>query len=327
MKPIVANILKNKRTVAIVAAGLLMVAFWFFFWFRILGRDLPKTEILRSENAAWNSRTEVLRRQLELYEETLEGVEDRNDDLYRSIYGLKPIPEETKTAGFSGGRRYEYLDSLGADRELKSVVRGMDVLLKRAYIQSIALDEVHALSARAGEMALCVPSVPPLCPDRRTFSVTSPFGHRIDPVYGGSSYHDGVDLATFRGNPVYATGDGVVEYADCKFRGYGNEVVIDHGYGYKTRYAHLNLMTVMDGMTVHRGEQIGEAGNTGKSTGVHLHYEVLYRGAPVNPMNYMDLNMPVSEFRAMAELRREESPRDRKSTTTELLKRRRKSNE
>ena len=125
-----------------------------------------------------------------------------------------------------------------------------------------------------------------------------------------------------RGSPVYAVGDGVVEKAEIKFSGYGNEIIIDHGFGYKTRYAHLNTIEIAPGMKVSRGEKIGTVGNSGKSTGSHLHYEVLYRDGRANPMNYMDLTIPEEEYRSMIDKRSEESVRGKKLSTSELLKKR-----
>ena len=133
-------------------------------------------------------------------------------------------------------------------------------------------------------------------------------------------------MAAPTGTPVYCTGDGVVVQAEFKSNGYGNQIVIDHGFGYQTRYAHLSVITVVAGMRVKRGEQIGNVGSTGKSTGPHLHYEVLYRDNRVNPMNYMDFNMPLDEYRAMIETRREDSPVGKKSSTTELPRRRNRKN-
>ena len=134
-------------------------------------------------------------------------------------------------------------------------------------------------------------------------------------------------MATATGTPVYATGDGVVTMAEFKSNGYGNQVVIDHGYGYQSRYAHLSVITVAEGMTVKRGEQIGNVGSTGKSTGAHLHYEVVYRGNRVNPMNYMDFNMSLDEYRSMIGTRRQESPVGKRTSTTELLRRSRQGHE
>ena len=177
----------------------------------------------------------------------------------------------------------------------------MDVLTKKSYVQSKSFDEVAQLSKRAGDMASCIPAIPPINPDPSKYRLSSGFGYRTDPVYGRSARHTGVDFAMKPGNPIYSTGDGVVESVKFEFFGYGNQVVIDHGFGYKTRYAHMRNIGVVEGMKVKRGECIGESGNSGKSTGPHLHYEVIYKGSPVNPSNYYDLAITPEEYAEMVQ--------------------------
>lgn len=315
--------LKVLRTVLLVIAAPALVYLYFWLYTTVFGFELPKTAILRRQNARYQAKIELLNRQMDICEETIAGIEERDDHVYRSIYGLGDIPEELKNSGLGGANRYGYLDELGANSALKSSIRRADMLTKRSYLQSKSLDEVGQLARDAGDMVACVPSVPPICPEKGKYHLSSPFGGRTDPVYGGFEYHSGQDIATHRGNPVYATGDGVVAVAEFNFRGYGNEVVIDHGYGYKSHYAHLNTIEVADGMVVHRGERIGTVGSSGKSTGCHLHYEVIYRGSFVNPMNFMDMDMPVDEFKAMVREREASSSHGKRTSTSEILNRRR----
>ena len=135
--------------------------------------------------------------------------------------------------------------------------------------------------------------------DKTKYRLSSSFGYRTDPFTKKSKFHSGVDFAMKPGNPVYATGDGVVESVKFEFFGYGNSVVIDHGFGYKTRYAHLKSISVMEGMTLKRGECIGQTGNSGRSSGPHLHYEVIYKGRQINPYNYYDLTISPEEYQSM----------------------------
>jgi murein DD-endopeptidase MepM/ murein hydrolase activator NlpD len=150
-------------------------------------------------------------------------------------------------------------------------------------------------------MAMCIPAIPPVNPDPSVYRLSSGFGYRSDPIYGRSAFHKGVDFAMNPGNPVYSTGDGVVESVKFEFFGYGNQVVIDHGFGYKTRYAHLKAVGVVEGMKIKRGECIGQSGNSGKSSGPHLHYEVIYKDRPVNPANYYDLSITPEEYATMVQ--------------------------
>jgi len=309
-----------KIAVAVLAAaGFVFLYFWLYT--SVFHWDLPKTAILKRRAAEWEAKMEVLEGRLDLYDRTLTGIEQRDDEVYRSIYGLGSIPDEVKNSGLGGQNRYAELDRLGTNSDLGWTVRWLDNLTKRVYVRSKALDEVGQLARNAGDMISCVPSVPPLAPDPVKVHLSSGFGYRTDPVYGGGENHGGQDFATSIGTPVYSTGDGVVIQAEYKSNGYGNQIVIDHGYGYQTRYAHLSVISVVEGMQVKRGELIGKVGNTGKSTGPHLHYEVVYRGNRVNPMNYMDFKMPVDEYLSMTEQRREDSPVGKRSSTTELLRR------
>lgn len=313
---------RRLRIAGLAVVGIALVALYFWVFTSVLKLDLPKTAILKKQLAHWESKVDVLDNRLSVYDRTLTGIEERNMKVYRSIYGLSDIPEGLQDFAFEGSRHYAWLDSLGANADLKRLVRRMDGIEKRTCLQSKALDEVKIIASQAGDMISCVPAVSPLSTRAGNFRLSSPFGGRTDPVRGGYEYHRGQDFAADKGTPVYSSGDGVVEKAEFKFTGYGNEVVIDHGYGYKTRYAHLSSIEVNEGMKVRRGERIGAVGRSGKSTGFHLHYEVIYRGNQVNPMNFMDVNMPWSEYEAMVKMRAEESPKDRKSSTSELLRRR-----
>lgn len=293
------------RAVLIVlsVAGLCMLYFWLFT--SVLGWDLPKTARLKKENAIWQSKIALAERQMDICEETLRGIEERDDFVYRSIFGLNVIPDEVKEAKTDPGA-----DPLTAR---------LNALTKRAYVQTMALDEVYGIAIDAGDMVSHIPAVPPILPKQGSYRMASPFGYRTDPVYGGTRFHAGQDFAADVGYPVYVTGDGVVEKVNYGFTGYGNEIIIDHGFGYKTRYAHLSRIDVAKGMKVLRGDQIGAVGKTGKATGPHLHYEVIYRGNAINPYSYMNLDMTVEEYIAMITRRREESGPKTKSTL-ELLK-------
>lgn len=287
-----------KRTAYVMAvAGTVCLYFWLYT--EVFNFDLPKTAKLRRENAEWQTKINLLRSDVNSCEQILAGIETRDDDVYRAIYGLAPIPEDVKKAGYGGVSRYEYLDDMGSSDLLKNMVMRIDVATKRAYLQTNALDEVAVVARNAGDMKSCIPAVPPIRPKKYEFRISSHYGYREDPVYHKSAFHDGVDFATTLGNPVYVTGDGTVVTVRYKFFGYGNEVIVDHGYGYRTRYAHLNSIDVNVGQKLKRGDRVGEVGNTGKSTGPHLHYEIMYMKKSVNPEEYMDLNMSPEDFDAM----------------------------
>ena len=288
------------RSLAIFIGSLVLSVGYLWVYSSVLDLELPKTIILKKRNAEWASKMEVMNRHLDRYDEALTALQMRDDDIYRSIFGMHEIPMEIRNAGFGGVNRYEHLEGYGYELLKNTVVR-LDVLTKKSYVQSKSFDEVAMLSKRAGEMASCVPAIPPVVPDRSVYRLSSSFGYRSDPFTGRSKRHTGVDFALKPGNPIYATGDGVVEVVKFEFFGYGNWVLIDHGFGYKTRYAHLKSIGVAEGMKVKRGECIGISGNSGRSSGPHLHYEVMYKGNYVNPANYYDLTITPEEYSTMVQ--------------------------
>ena len=275
--------------------GLAVLYFWLYT--SVLELELPKTLLLKKTNAELISRAEVLNRQLDRYEDALSTLQMRDDGIYRSIFGMNEIPSDVRNAGFGGVNRYSHYSS----GLLKNTAVRLDILTKKTYIQSKSFDEIAHLSKRAGDMASCIPAISPVTTDRRIYRLSSSFGYRADPFSGGTKRHTGVDFALKPGNPIYATGDGVVESVKFELFGYGNQVLINHGFGYKTRYAHLKTVGVAEGMKIKRGECIGLSGNSGRSSGPHLHYEVLYKDRHVNPANYYDLTITPDEYATMVQ--------------------------
>lgn len=284
-----SGMMKMIRKVSVIVLGIGMVALYSWLYVSVFRFPLPKTAILESKKARWESEMDVMSRQLDVYNRILKGIEERDDDVYRSIYGLDEF-----THGNDCAQAFDESFSRVSFFEGR-----MDDMIRRAALQSESLDTVRFLAERAGDMISCVPAVPPLIPDPDNVRLTSNFGGRIDPLYGGYEFHPGQDFACSVGMPVYATGDGTVVISEMSSYGYGNTVVVDHGYGYRTRYAHLSSIAVDEGMKISRGDKVGAVGRTGKATGPHLHYEVEYKGRKMNPMSYMDLSMPASEYRAM----------------------------
>ena len=260
------------------SVGLSVLYLWVFT--SVLGMDLPKTALLKAEMARWDARIDLMNSRLDRYESNLDALRIRDDDIYRSIFGMNEIPASIRTAGIGGVDRYAFLDGLEPTNTLKNTALRIDKLTRMTYVQSKSFDEVAAVSKRAGDMASCIPAVPPIIPDPSKYNLSSQFGYRTDPF------------------------TGEVEY---DFFGYGNCVNIDHGFGYKTRYAHLDRMTVIEGMKVKRGDKIGESGKSGRASGPHLHYEVFYKGERVNPMNYFDLSMSKQDYIAMTNRQEKEN--------------------
>jgi len=280
---------------AVVLSGiaLFLLYMWVHVWVR--GLDLPKTRILKRQNAAWSTRMDRLSQQLDRHHEELSMLEIRDDKIYRSVYGLDEIPQAVRGSGLKGESRYAALEGTA----LLDVARRLDVLEKRAYIQSRSFDDITQLQQTAGDMAAHIPAISPINTDRSTYHMSSPFGYRSDPLLGFTKRHTGMDFACPPGNPIYATGDGVVVKVARERRGYGNHVEIDHGFGYKSRYAHMSRIDVQEGQRLKRGDCIGLTGRSGRITGPHLHYEIIYRRDYVNPALYMDLDISPQDYAGM----------------------------
>ncbi len=276
----------------VLLSGILVLLLYIWISVSVLGTDLPKTAILKRRNADWSIRMDRMAGLLDRCEEQLAMLEVRDNKIYRSVYGMDEIPSAVRLSGLGGENRYTDLEGTA----LRGIVNRLDVLEKRAYIQSRSFDDVAMLQKTAGDMAAHIPAIPPMSTEAGSFHLSSPFGYRSDPLLGYQKRHTGMDFACPPGNPIYATGDGVVVKVAHERKGYGNHVEIDHGFGYKTRYAHMSEIAVEQGQNVTRGDYLGLSGKSGRVTGPHLHYEILYRKDYVNPALYMDLDIAPKDY-------------------------------
>jgi murein DD-endopeptidase MepM/ murein hydrolase activator NlpD len=239
---------------------------------------------------------DLLKRQYRLLEsrmdvalDVMEDIGQRDDNLYRVILQGDPIGEANRNAIIDNAYRYDSLQSLPDAQLVLSVSRKMDLLERQLYLQSKSFDEIVALCRNQEDRLQCIPAIQPVA-DKNLKQVASGYGWRTDPIYNTRKFHSGMDFSANKGTDVFVTGNGRVISAGWQ-QGYGQCIDVDHGYGYVTRYGHLSKINVFKGRVVKRGDKIGEVGSTGKSTGPHLHYEVLLRGVPQNPADYyfMDL--------------------------------------
>ncbi len=276
-----------------------MVALYWWLYLAVFGYDLPKTAHLKQINDGWVAKMDILDRNIEEYDNVLTTLQMRDDYVYRSLFGMNTISKEVRNAGFGGVNRYDYLANADHDGRMKSTMMKLDILTKKSYVQSKSYDEVGEQAKRADEMASCIPNISPVIPDPSKYRLSSGFGTRTDPITGRIAHHAGLDFAMPVGSPIYSTGDGTVVKIEYSRVGYGNSIVIDHGFGYKTRYAHMSSIFVEEGTKVRRGDFLGKSGNSGKSSGPHLHYEVIYMDRQVNPYSYVDLDIPVDEYSSM----------------------------
>ena len=276
------NILKR----LFVGMGLGAASFILLLW--IFGS--PSEKELRIENSRLVAQYNVLSRRLDDALGVMKDIQQRDDNLYRVVLQADPIADAVRRAGYGGTNRYEVLMDMANSDLVVNTTQKMDMLDRQLYIQSQSFDEVVALCKEHDDMLKCIPAIQPVA-NKDLKKTASGYGLRIDPIYTTTKFHEGMDFSANIGTPIYATGNGTVTKAGWQ-SGYGKIVKINHGYGYETWYAHMNDIDVRVGQKVVRGEVIGKVGNTGKSTGPHLHYEVHVKGRVVNPVNYyfMDLN-------------------------------------
>lgn len=244
---------------------------------------------------------ELLQKKMDQVDKVVADLEDRDNNIYRVIFEAVPIPNDVRNAGFGGVDRYKKLEGYDNSELIIETTKRLDKLTKRLYIQSKSFDDVVKMARNKQQL---INSIPAIMPINNKFLRHAPsgFGWRTHPIYKSSEFHPGMDFASPEGTPIYATGDGVVERADNTAHGYGNHVVLNHGYGYQTLYGHMSKIATSIGKKVKRGELIGYVGSTGLSTAPHVHYEVIKNGGKVNPINFYYNDLSPEEYQIMLEL-------------------------
>ena len=260
----------------------------------------PSEKELRKENSQLLAQYNVLSRRLDEAMGVLQDIQQRDDNLYRVIFMADPVSPAIRQAGYGGTNRDELLMDMAISKFVINTTQKMDVLSKQLYIQSRSFDDVVAMCKNHDQMLKCIPAIQPIS-NKDLRKTASGYGTRIDPIYGTTKFHAGMDFSAHPGTDVYATGDGTVVKMGWE-TGYGNTVEIDHGFGYRTRYAHLQEFRTKLGKKVVRGEVIAGVGSTGKSTGPHLHYEVHVKGQVVNPVNYYFMDLSAEDYERMIQI-------------------------
>ena len=279
-------------------SGVLVGALSFYLFITWVGspaewRLEQDRELLRREYKMLNAR-------LDEALDVLEDIGRRDDNMYRVILQGDPIGEVARNQMARNVQRYDSLRQLRDADLVVAVAQKMDLVERQLHRQSESFDELLELCRTQGDRLRHVPAIQPVA-DKNLKRVASGYGYRIDPIYHIRRMHQGMDFAAEIGTDVFATGDGVVIQAGYN-RGYGLSIMVDHGYGYKTRYAHLSKKFVNNRQRVKRGEKIGEVGSTGKSTGPHLHYEVHLRDVAQNPANYYFLDLTPEQYEELIEM-------------------------
>lgn len=295
---------KLLRILYILASGAVFSGVVILFTFRYLRSPNEQKYAREAENLKLNYK--ILEDRVHQLEEVLNELEERDDDIYRVIFEAEPIPDDIRKAGFGGVNRYQQLDGYEYSDFIKSITQRVDKLTKQLVIQSKSYDDIWEMIKNRSEMLASIPAIMPI--NKKDLKMTtSGFGYRVDPIYKTQKFHAGMDFVADQGKPIYATGNGVVEFSGSDNSGYGIHVIIKHGWGYKTLYGHMVQAKVVQGQKIKRGDLLGYVGSTGKSVGPHLHYEVHKNGEPVNPVNYYFSDITPEEYQELLEISRQPS--------------------
>lgn len=278
----------------IVFATIALVIIYNFF-------DSPKEKAQKREIAQLRLQYDILNDQIDRVTSVVKDLQDRDDNIYRVIFEAEPIPASIREAGIGGIDRYEKLKGYTNSEIVIETRKKLDKILGQLYVQSKSLDEVFEMARNKEHMLASIPAIQPVN-NKDLRRVGSYFGMRMDPFYKVKKFHEGIDFTAPVGTDIYATGNGVVISAGRNAGGYGNRIVIDHGYSYSTVYAHLSKILVNPGQQVLRGQVIGYVGNTGKSTAPHLHYEIRKNGVAINPIYFFYNDLTPGQFQLMLDL-------------------------
>lgn len=285
------NVLGFLAVACVIAAGI--------FWSYTAYFDAPQEALLKQKNSLLQSHYDHIWQEIDKSNQVLAHLQNQDDNLYRMILEAEPIPCSVRKVGIGGTNRYQ--DLIDKDKLIAATVQKVDQLKRQLYIQSKSYDALQKLAQEKETMLAAIPAIQPLA-NRDLKRLSSPFGMRIHPIHKIPTMHEGVDFAAPRGTPIYATGNGVVKLTNKSLRGYGNQVMVDHGYGFVTSYCHMQNFEVKPGQKVARGQCLGYVGSTGTSTSPHLHYEVIKNRKKVNPAHYFVNDLDAQQYDMLLEL-------------------------
>ena len=303
-------ITKTRKKIGVVLLFLVASALFGLLSFIILLNtpyfETPKNKKQAREIENLKLRYAILNKKMDEVENVIEFIEERDNNLYRVYFNASPIPDEERKSGFKEVDRYKDLEGYDNSQLVTNTTKRIDVLRKELAIQSKSLDDILKMAKAKDKLLAAIPAIQPV-KNENLKSMVSGFGYRTDPFTKARKMHEGMDFTAKTGTPIYATGDGVVERADNTASGFGNHIVIRHGFGYETLYGHLSKYKCRAGQRIKRGDVIGYVGSTGRSEGPHLHYEVHKNGKVVNPLNFYYGNISAVEYVAIAQLANQEN--------------------
>lgn len=284
--------LLRKLLVGFIVISLLNLVISYFLY-------TPKIFSIDNENRELVIKYNILQDRIRSLKSKIDDIHHRDISVYRSLFSVDTLAIEGIYTPYAESK-YATLQGDEYSTLMTDSWKSIDNLARKAYATTLSLDQLQILAKNKERMSFAIPAIWPI--DRTQLEWFYSFGMRArHPIYKTRKMHKGVDMSCKRGVPVYATGDAIVQMTDegMRRRGYGRQILLNHEFGYQTRYAHLNKIFVKEGERVTRGQLIGEVGSTGGSTGPHLHYEVIYMGRHVNPVNYFNRNMSSDEYKQL----------------------------
>lgn len=284
---------KLLRVFGFVAAALVTAALISYLAFRFVGS--PQERILQQQNRGLRDNYKELEDTLESIQRQMRELEKRDNDVYRAIFEANPIPDSARAKELEVKQEIAKVEKIKDHQLVGSITATISNLNSRIAAQSKSYDEVEELVKNKEELLARTPAIQPVS-NKDLNRIASGYGYRIDPVYKTTKFHAGLDFSAPQGTPIYATADGTVSTSGNTGNGYGNHVIINHGYGYETLYGHMVRVKSRVGQAVKRGEVIGWVGSTGKSTGPHCHYEVHKNGEKIDPIYYFYNDLSPEQF-------------------------------
>jgi murein DD-endopeptidase MepM/ murein hydrolase activator NlpD len=281
------------RIFGFIAAALVTSVIISYFAFQFVGS--PTEKILQAQNERLSDRYQVLSAQLKSIQADMAELEKRDNEVYRSIFEAKPIPDSARAKALEQQQEIAKVEGMRQGELINSINNSIQNLSSRIKAQTISYNELAGLMNNKEKLLASTPAIQPVA-NKDLNRIASGFGYRIDPIYKTVKMHAGLDFSAPQGTPIYATADGTILVAGNIGNGYGNHVVIDHGYGYQTLYGHMVRVKASRGQRVKRGDLIGYVGSTGKSTGPHCHYEVHKNGQKLDPVYFFYNDLSPQQF-------------------------------
>jgi murein DD-endopeptidase MepM/ murein hydrolase activator NlpD len=268
--------------------------------------ESPKNKIVLRELNNYKTNFSIISKKLSKMEDVLRDLEERDQNIYRAYFNATPISDEKKQEQFEKLNRYRELEGYDNNKLISNTFDKINFIEKQMFLQSKSLDKILSLAKGKELFLTAIPAIQPVKNENLT-RMASGFGYRNDPFTKARKMHNGMDFTSPTGTPVYAAGDGIVKQADNVMSGYGNIIIINHGFGYETYYAHLSRYNVGAGKKVKRGDVIGFVGSTGRSQAPHLHYEVRVNNEPVNPINFYYGSISAAEYIVISKIANQEN--------------------